>query len=98
LQAPVVAAGYPALLSGVYVTSPSVDATYSNPVQFVAYAKGSAPITSMKIFVDGVSKYSVSASSLHTSLTLSVGTRNIVLQAWDSNGKTYKRSETITVK
>ncbi len=98
LQAPAVAAGYPPLLTGVFVVSPSVDALYSNPVQFVAYATGSSPITSMKIYVDGVSKYSVSASSLRTPLTLSVGTRKVVVQAWDSTGKTYKRSETITVQ
>jgi hypothetical protein len=98
LQAPIMAVGYPALLNGVFVISPSVDATYTNPVQFVAYAKGSAAITSMKIYVDGVSKYSVSANSLRTPLTLGVGTRNVVVQAWDSNGKTYKRSETITVQ
>jgi len=98
LQAPAIAAGYPSLLTGVYVMSPSVGATYSNPVNFVAYATGSAPITSMKILVDGVSKYSVSAGSLNTTLTLTSGTRSLVVQAWDSSGKTYKRSETITVK
>ena len=97
LQAPAVAAAYPALLTGVYVMSPSVNASYTNPVAFVAYATGSAPITSMQITVDGVSKYTVSANSLRTSLTLTAGTRTVVVQAWDNNGKTYKRSETITV-
>ena len=98
LQAPAIAAGYPALLTGVFVMSPSVGATYSNPVKFVAYATGSAPITSMRIFIDGVSKYSVSANSLSASLTLTSGTRTVVVQAWDNNAKTYKTSKTITVK
>jgi hypothetical protein len=97
LQAPAVAAGYPALLTGVYVMSPSVGASYSNPVAFVSYATGSAPITSMQISVDGVKKYSVSANSLRTSLTLTAGTRTVVVQASDINGNIYKRSETITV-
>ena len=97
LQAPAVGVAYPALLNGVFVMSPSWGSTYSNPVVFVAYAKGSSPITSMQVSVDGVSKYTVSADSLRTSLTLTAGTRNVVVQAWDSNGNTYKRSETITV-
>ena len=98
LQAPAVTVGYPALLTGVYVISPSIGATYSNPVQFVAYSTGSSPITSMQITVDGVSKYTVSSNSLRTSLTLTAGSRSVVIQATDSKGKTYKRSETITAK
>ncbi len=98
LQAPAVEVGYPSLLTGVYVMSPSTGATYSSPVVFVAYATGSAPITSMQIFVDGKSKYTVSANSLRASLTLSAGTKNVVVQAWDNKGNTYLRSETITVK
>jgi hypothetical protein len=98
LQSPAVTAGYPALLTGVYVMSPSAEASYANPVVFLAYATASAPITSMQISVDGVTKYTVSANSLRTSLSLTAGTRTVVVQAWDSNGKTYKRSETITVK
>ena len=97
LQAPVVSVGYPALLTGVYVMSPSVGAATPNPVAFVAYATGSASISSMLISVDGVTKYNVSANSLRTSLTLTAGTRTVVVQATDSKGTTYQRSETITV-
>jgi hypothetical protein len=97
LQAPVLGAAYPALLTGVYVMSPSVGASYANPVVFVAYATGSASITTMQISVDGVTKYTVSSNSLRTSLTLTAGTRSVVIQATDSKGKTYQRSETITV-
>ena len=97
LQAPALEAAYPALLTGVYVTSPSWGASYANPVQFVAYATGAAPITSMQILVDGKSKYTVSAASLRTSLTLTTGARTVVVQATDSNGTTYQRTETVTV-
>lgn len=97
LQAPVVEVGYPSLLTGVFVMSPSWGASYTSPVVFVAYATGSAPITSMQISVDGKTKYTVSADSLRTSLTLTAGTKTVVVQATDSKGKTYQRTETITV-
>jgi Right handed beta helix region len=97
LQAPPITAAYPTLLTGVFVVSPSVGATYSNPVEFVAYGTGASPITSMQIAVDGVSKYRMSSSSLRTSLTLRAGKRNVVVQATDSKGNIYKRAETITV-
>src|SRR6266568_3774691 len=53
---------------GVTITSPTSGATVSSPVNFVASAySGSTtyPITSMRLYVDSVSKYTVSAASLN---------------------------------
>jgi hypothetical protein len=83
----------------VAVTAPVSASTVSNPVKFVATASAkSAKITAMKIYVDSVSKYSVNAASISTTLTLSSGSRHITVQAWDSTGTVYKNSFTITVK
>jgi PKD repeat protein len=91
----------PVQSSGVAVTAPLSNSTVSNPVKFVASAKPAssiAKITAMKIYVDSVSKYSVNAASISTTLTLSSGSRHITVQAWDSTGAVYKNSFIITVK
>ncbi|HVJ05239.1 MAG TPA: PKD domain-containing protein [Candidatus Saccharimonadales bacterium] len=84
--------------NGVTVTSPTASATVSGAVKFVASAKSINPITAMRIYVDNVSKYVVSAASINTTLTLSTGTRAITVQAWDSKGNIYKSSFKISVK
>ncbi len=86
------------IANGVTVSSPTPSATISGAVKFVASAKAINPITAMRIYVDTVSKYAVSAASINTTLTLSTGTRAITVQAWDSKGNVYKSSFTITVK
>ncbi|MGZ4841401.1 MAG: hypothetical protein ACXV5J_06630, partial [Candidatus Angelobacter sp.] len=79
--------------------SPTAGATTGAPVQVTAAAKSSAaPITAMRIYVDSVSKYNVNASSIDTSLAISAGTHNFVVQAWDSTGAVFKNSRTITVQ
>jgi len=96
-----ITAAVPVQSSGVTVTAPLSNSTVSKPVKFVASAKpasSTAKITAMKIYVDSVAKYSVNATSISTTLTLSSGKRNITVQAWDSTGAIYKNSFTITVK
>ncbi|HEX8924870.1 MAG TPA: Ig-like domain-containing protein [Terriglobales bacterium] len=83
----------------VTISSPASGATVSSPVKFVASAKSSTgySITAMRIYVDSVSKYTVNASSLSTSLSLTTGSHNVTIVAWDSSGKSYSKAETITV-
>jgi hypothetical protein len=52
----------------------------------------------MRIYVDNVSKFSINASSLNTSLALPTGTHSVVVQAWDSTGVVFKTSLTIHVQ
>ncbi|HVJ05724.1 MAG TPA: alkaline phosphatase family protein [Candidatus Saccharimonadales bacterium] len=85
---------------GVTITSPTSGATVSSPVNFVASAySGSTtyPITSMRLYVDSVSKYTVSAASLNTSVALSTGAHNVTVVAWDKSGKSYSSRISITV-
>ena len=86
--------------SGVVVTAPANNSTVSSPVKVVATASAakSAKITAMKIYIDTVSKYSVNAAAINTTLTLSSGKHNMTVQAWDSAGAIYKTYVTITVK
>jgi phosphatidylinositol-3-phosphatase len=82
---------------GVTVCSPIAGSTDASPVHFVAAAKSTHPITAMRIYIDNVSKFTVDASSLNTSLAVVSGTHSVVVQAWDSSGAVFKTPLTIHV-
>ena len=84
---------------GVTVCSPAPGATVSSPVRVTAAAKSAtAPITTMRIYVDNVSKFDTQASSLDTTIALATGAHSVVVQAWDSTGAVFKTSLTIQVQ
>jgi Carboxypeptidase regulatory-like domain/Calcineurin-like phosphoesterase len=82
---------------GVTVCSPAPGTSVPSPVHFVAAAKGTKPVTAMRIYIDNVSQYLINASSLDVSLALALGTHSVVVQAWDSTGGYYKAPLTVTV-
>lgn len=83
----------------VAVSSPTSGATVTAPVKFVASATSgsSSPITAMRIYVDSVSTYTVSAASLNTTLSPAVGPHTVAIVAWDATGKAYTNTVNITV-
>jgi len=83
---------------GVTVCTPTAGTAVGSPVQVIAAAKGNAPITAMRIYLDYVSAYSVSGSTLDTSLNMATGTHSLIVQAWDTTGAVYKNTQTITVQ
>ena len=86
-----------ASFAGVTVSSPAAGSAAGSPVHFVASATSTHPITAMRIYVDNLSVYLVSASSLNTSVTMSAGTHSVVVQAWDSTGAVFKMPLSLTV-
>jgi len=90
--------GCAAIVTGVTVCSPAAGSTVASPVHFVAAAKSANPITAMRIYVDNISKFTVNASSLDTSVALATGTHSVVVQAWDSTGAVFKTPLTIHVQ
>src|SRR5215510_15720334 len=86
-----------AAFAGVSVSSPAPGTTTSSPVHFVASASSSAPITAMRIYVDGTSVFTTFTNNLDTLVPMSVGTHSVVVQAWDSTGAVFKAPETIIV-
>ena len=85
--------------AGVKVSSPLNGAAYSTTsIKVTASAISSYPITTMRVYVDNVNRYSVSAASINTYVTMTKGTHSVVVQAWDSSGKVSKSSLTMTVK
>jgi len=87
----------PVTTYGVVVKSPRHGTKVGSPVRFIASATSKDPITAMRIYVNGVSAYTVNAAYLDTSLKMALGTHNVVVQAWDSMGAVYKSSLSITV-
>ena len=83
--------------AGVTVSSPAAGSTAGSPVHFVASATSTHPVTAIRIYVDNVSVYLVSASKLDTSVAIAPGTHSVVVQAWDSTGAVFKAPLSLTV-
>jgi hypothetical protein len=83
--------------AGVTVTTPTNGATVGRPTHFIASAVANQPITYMRIYVDNQSCYGIASNKLDTWLTMAVGSRNVVVQAWDTAGNIYKESLTVNV-
>ena len=83
--------------TGVTVCSPGAGSTDASPVHFVAAAKSTHPITTMRIYIDNSPKFTINASSLNTSLAVASGAHSVVVQAWDSTGAVFKTPLTIHV-
>jgi hypothetical protein len=86
-----------ASFAGVTVSSPAAGSTAGSPVHFVASATSANPITAMRIYVDNISVYLISASKLDTYVTIAAGGHSVVVQAWDSTGAVFKTPLSLTV-
>lgn len=82
----------------VTITAPTTSTVTGSPVHLAAWASAVNPITYMRIYVDGVSRYSVAASSISADLSMTTGTHSVVFQAWDSKGNVYKAGKSISVQ
>ena len=82
----------------VTVCAPANNAIVTSPFQVIAGTTDTShPVTSMRIYLDNVSVYSVKTNTLNTPVTATAGTHHLTVQAWDSAGTVFKQSETITV-
>ena len=84
----------------VTVSSPKSGTSMSSPVHFSATSSTSCSsgVSSIGVYsAPYVLAYKVSGSTLNTSLTLSPGTYNTVVQEWDKCGGSSRASLTITV-
>jgi phosphatidylinositol-3-phosphatase len=80
----------------VTICTPSAGQTVSSPVHIAALTTDSKTVNLMQIYVDGVKKYQVYASSLDTSLAITSGTHRLAVQA--SDGTIFKQVLYITVQ
>jgi phosphatidylinositol-3-phosphatase len=83
--------------SGLTVSSPTSGATIGSPVHVVANSTQSN-ITGTRVYVDGVSKYSTSGTSVDAYISMSSGSHLVVVKNWNSSGAITSKSLSITVK
>src|SRR5437588_667890 len=83
--------------AGITVSSPAPGAVSGSPITVVASANATNPIAAMRIYLDGVSAFTVNAASLDTQLTAGAGVHSLIVQAWDITGAVYKQALTVTV-
>jgi hypothetical protein len=82
----------------VTLSSPAANATTSSPVNFSASASSGYPISGWHIYVDGVSSYSGAAgATLSAPVTMSAGTHQVVVRAWNAMGAYGDNTLTLTV-
>ena len=86
--------------AGVTVTSPLANSTVTSPVTYTA--TGSSPgcskgVAATGIYVNNKLTYTTYSANLNTSLTLSPGTYNTVVEEWDNCGGAAYTSVPITV-
>ena len=82
----------------VQIIAPTTSTVSGPSVHLAANASAVNPIVAMKIYVDYVSKYSGSTSSVDTTISMSTGSHNVTFQAWDSKGNVYKSTKIISVQ
>ncbi len=86
--------------TGVWVTSPSNNATVGSPVQFTASANTSTcakGVASMGVYINNNLIFVSNGKSLNTALPLGAGTYHAVVEEWDFCGGATFTSMTITV-
>jgi hypothetical protein len=94
-------AGASLTVANVAVSSPLPNSTVGTTVQFVASAASNsptAPIKMVKIYVDNVAKYSLSAASINATPKLNTGSHHISVQAWDTLNTVFQSTFSITVQ
>lgn len=82
----------------VTISAPTSSTVTGAGVPAAASTTAVNPITFMRLYVDSVSVYSVSANKISTTVSMTKGTHNMVFQAWDSKGNIYKAAKTVTVQ
>lgn len=80
--------------TGVRVCSPTSGSTMGSPVTITAGSDAPVGIASMMVYVDNQARYTTFSNSVNTSLSMSAGTHNLVVKAWDHQGHLYTHSLT----
>jgi hypothetical protein len=83
--------------AGVTVSSPTAGSIIGSPAHVVASAGSAFPITGMRVYVDNVSVFAVSAAKVDTYLAMNSGWHSLVTQAWDSTGAVFTSSMAVNV-
>jgi PKD repeat protein len=80
----------------VTITSPTFTSTTSTSIRATGTASSGYPVVATQVYLDGALKFQSSTATADTTLSISVGTHQIVIQGWDSSGATFKSAVTVT--
>lgn len=81
----------------VVVSSPSNGSTVNLQPVIVASGFSGNPVVAMQIYRDGALAATVDASSLNTKIALQPGPHTLIIKGWDSAGRSFARTLSITV-
>jgi hypothetical protein len=87
----------PPTSGSVTMTSPLNNQSVVSPVTFTGQAASAPGITAMQVYEDNKLVYNTAASSVNTSIAMTAGAHNVVMQAFDAAGNVFKTSAAITV-
>lgn len=84
---------------GVFVQSPSDGDTVSTSFSLRADVENTtATVTAMKAYLDGVQVAGSSGATMIANVDAKPGTHELIVQAWDTQGRLYRTTESITVQ
>jgi acid phosphatase len=83
--------------AGLVISSPTSGATVSSPVHVVATST-QTKITGTRVYVDGVSRYFTSGTSVDTYISMTSGSHRLTVKNWDSSGAITSSALTVAVK
>jgi len=83
--------------NSVLICAPTSGATVNSPVDVEAKVNSSSTVTGTKIYIDGVSKFTGTSSSISASLDLPSGSHSMVVKGWTSSGTILQASLSFTV-
>lgn len=82
-------------ISGVVIAQPLGGSRLNNKFRVVAYASGTLPVTSMRLYIDGSSVYTVRDDRFDLTVKLIDGQHGITVNAWDSTGAVQQKVITV---
>ena len=81
----------------VRILSPAPNSTLYAPLYVSAETIDPAPVTTVKVYVDGTLVYKVSGTGVQANLPISTGSHSVTVQASNASGVAYKRTVAVNV-
>ena len=82
----------------VIVSKPANGASVTSPVNVVGTGFSGYTVTAMQIYADSKLVFQIGSANLNANISISHGTHNLTVKGWDSSGRSFSKSLSITVK
>ncbi|HLY92381.1 MAG TPA: PKD domain-containing protein, partial [Candidatus Angelobacter sp.] len=81
----------------VIVSSPATGTSLTSPVHVAASGFSGNPVTAMQIYLDSTLNYTANAATVDTLVPMAPGTHSLMIKGWDSAGRSFAKSLSVTV-